>query len=122
MPRRKSVPAPLLRQAAEVLETYARHTDFLPSYARMNPRAGLDCNVFYFGKMDEPPRIVLFGPYLYVHAPGTKLPSGIEHVNEKLRRSKHLGALHARIRIPDDPSLKLVTAVAKHLAAVVAKS
>jgi len=84
----------------------------------MNPGARLQQNVFYFGRPNKPPRVVLFGPYLYVHAPGVQLPRGVESISEEERRAKHLGALHARVRLADDPSLQLVRKIARQLAPI----
>jgi hypothetical protein len=70
----------------------------------MNPLCRLKANAFYFGEPGEAPRAVIMGPWLYVHAPDAELPPGVEAVSDAFRRRKHLGALHARLRVTDSRS------------------
>jgi hypothetical protein len=94
----------VLVKAAEFLASAASSSKFVQSYARMNPAAKLRANAFFFGARDRPPRVVIFGPWVYVHAPGAKLPPGVERLTEEFRLQKHLGALHARISL-DSPEV-----------------
>lgn len=107
----------VLAKAAEVLEGYAHHSLFVASYARMNPKSGLKKNAFFFAPWNGPPRAVIFGPWLYVHAPGLKA-NELEPVSEDERRAKHLGALHARLRLLDDVSVELVSDIARRIRAL----
>lgn len=104
-----------LERAATVLASIARHTSLVKSYARMNPAAKIRANAFYFGEPDAPPRIVIFGPWAYVHAPGVKLPPDVEELTESYRASKHLGALHARVRIDSESALEVLRRTAERL-------
>jgi len=101
----------VLEQASERLAAAARHSAFLASYSRMNPAARLKANAFYFGSDGEPPRAVILGPWLYIHAPGAALPSSVETITGDTRRQKHLGALHARVPLTSRDHLKLVDQV-----------
>lgn len=101
--------------AANELLKVARFAEFVPTYSRMNPRDDLPANVFYFGERNAPPRIVFLGPWAYVHAPGTKLPSGFEDFPETQRKRKHLGALHARLLLESDRAIRLLRALAEKL-------
>ena len=104
----------VLRDAERILAAEARHKSYKASYARMNPGAMLRSNVFFFGAKGQPPRMVIFGRWLYIHAPACRLPRGAEPVNEHTRRSKHLGQLHARIRL-ERGALPVVAAIAHKL-------
>jgi len=48
----------------------------------MNPGAELLANAFYFDAPGQAPRIVLFGPWVYVHAPGASIPTDFEQLPE----------------------------------------
>lgn len=101
--------------AADELLKVARFAEFVPTYSRMNPRDDLPANVFYFGERNAPPRIVLLGPWAYVHAPGAKLPSAFEDFPHALRKQRHLGALHARLLLESDRAIRLLRTLAEKL-------
>jgi hypothetical protein len=105
----------ILAKAAELLAAAASSSKFVQSYARMNPAAKLRANAFFFGATDRPPRVVIFGPWIYVHAPGVKLPAGIERLTEEFRLRKHLGALHARISLDSPEAIETLKRTAKAL-------
>jgi hypothetical protein len=58
---------------------------------------------------------VIFGPWVYVHAPGVKLPAGIERLTEEFRLRKHLGALHARISLDAPEAIETLRRTVKAL-------
>lgn len=65
-------------QAAEaLLSEVATDTAYRPNYARMNPKLRLKSNVFWLGDLG---RAVIRGPWVYVHAGGVRIPSGMERV------------------------------------------
>ncbi len=104
-----------MRRAARELEQLARTCAFVTSYARMNPAANLAANAFFFGEHGRAPRIVIFGPWAYVHAPGLRVSDGVEHLSEELRARKHLGALHARVLLDSPQALVTLRRIAKSL-------
>lgn len=101
--------------AAHELVKLANFAELVPTYSRMNPRDSLPANVFYFGERNAPPRIVILGPWAYVHAPGSRLPAGFEDFPETERKRKHLGALHARVLLESDRAVRLVRTLAEKL-------
>jgi hypothetical protein len=105
----------ILVEAADFLATAASSSTFVESYARMNPAAKLRTNAFFFGAANRPPRVVIFGPWVYVHAPGVKLPAGIERLTEEFRLRKHLGALHARISLDSPEAIETLKRTVKAL-------
>ena len=105
----------VLVKAAEFLAAAASSSKFVQSYARMNPAAKLRANAFFFGAMDRPPRAVIFGPWVYVHAPGAKLPPGVERLTEEFRLQKHLGTLHARISLDSPEAIETLERTVKAL-------
>lgn len=105
----------IIRRAASELERLAKTSALVPSYARMNPAADLVANVFFFGKHGRAPRIVIFGPWAYVHATGLDVFEGVEHLSEEFRAQKHLGALHARIFLGSSQALVTLQRVARSL-------
>lgn len=107
----------IMRRAASELEQLAKTSAFVASYARMNPAANLAANAFFFGEHGQAPRIVIFGPWAYVHAPGLRVSDGVEHISEELRARKHLGALHARVLLASPQALATLRRVAKSLQA-----
>jgi hypothetical protein len=105
----------VLVKAAEFLAGAASSSKFVQSYARMNPAAKLRSNAFFFGAAGRPPRVVIFGPWVYVHAPGAKLPPGVERLTEEFRLQKHLGALHARISLDSPEAIETLKRTVKAL-------
>lgn len=105
----------IMLQAADELTRAARTSVLITSYARMNPAAKLRANVFFFGVHGQPPRVVIFGPWAYVHAPAAKLPKGVEHLPDDLRGRKHLGALHARLLLDSSKALVILRRIVKSL-------
>lgn len=87
----------VLQKAEEILASHARRKIFRATYSRVNPGAHLRSNVFFFGDSGVPPRAVIFGRWLYVHAPDCTLPKGFKSISGEVRRKKHLGQLHARL-------------------------
>jgi hypothetical protein len=89
----------VLREAEGILASHARRKTFRATYSRANPGAHLRSNVFFFGDSEGPPRAVIFGRWLYVHAPDYNLPRGFKSISDEVRREKHLGQLHARVSL-----------------------
>ena len=105
----------IIRRAADELGQLAGSSAFVPAYARMNPAAKLTANAFYFGEHGRAPRIVIFGPWAYVHAFGHKTMEGVEQLSEELRVRRHLGALHARVLLDSPEALRILRSVARSL-------
>ena len=104
-----------IERAAEILARHAPFSRFVQSYARMNPAARLKVNAFYFEKLGQPPRIVVLGPWAYIHAPGVPLPHEAESLSAERRSQRHLGALHARIRLDGEANLRAIEKVAENM-------
>jgi hypothetical protein len=119
MPSKRTPKSPssrfVLERAVEILAGGAVATAFVRSYARMNPAANIRANAFYFGEVGEPPRVVLWGPWAYIHAPGVRLPKGVQRIAEQERKDRHLGALHARVRLKDPKGLPMLAALVDEL-------
>lgn len=92
----------LVLKAAQELEEGSASARFVASYARMNPKLQLKVNAFFFGAPDRVPRAVIIGPWLYIHSPGLAFPAGVEQVSAETSERKHLGGLHARVRLTDE--------------------
>lgn len=83
----------------------------------MNPAANLAANAFFFGDHGQAPRIILFGPWAYVHARGLRVTDGVELISEELRARKHLEALYARVLLDSPQALATLRHLAKSLQA-----
>ena len=104
----------VLREAEGILASHARRKTFRATYSRVNQGAHLRSNVFFFGNSEGPPRAVIFGRWVYVHAPDCDLPKGFKSISEEVRRKKHLGKLHARVCLQRN-TLPLVAELAQTL-------
>lgn len=100
-----------IRRVAELLAAHANHKTFVPSYTRMNPAATHSFNTFYFGKPNYVARAIIFGPWLYIHAPNFKLPREVILISEKERRRKHLGKLTAKVLLTSGDPLRVIERV-----------
>lgn len=104
-----------LQEAARILAQEADQKEFRPAYARMNPGAKLEYNAFEFNRSGGTTRAVIMGPWLYVHAPGIRLPRAVNEVTEEMRKEKHLGALNGRMRLTENGSLEALHKVIEAL-------
>ena len=112
----------VLQQAVELLSEAAIHEKLVQTYTRTTPAAKLRANALYFGKLDAPPRAIIYGRRLYIHAPGVKLPSDAIEVPEEFRKERHLGALHAFIPLRCDEDLAVLRKVIRSVAGSVRRS
>lgn len=108
--------------AADVLGAASRSSKFVDTYGRMQPLCRLRANAFYFGAPGLPPRAIIYGPWLYVHAPTAELPLEMEKLSEAQRKAKHLGTLHARLPITDPSSTAVLPRLASALRSAASRS
>lgn len=101
----------VLHESVALLSASASYEKFVATYARMNPAAQIKANAFYFREPNTPPRAIIYGTWLYVHAPGVKLPAGVLQVSADERKRHHLGALHARIPLRVEGDLAILRMV-----------
>ena len=113
----RSLPArrAMMEKASAILSREASLATFRQTYSRNNPGASISKNVFYFARSLYPARVVLWGPYLYVEAPGVRLPSEFEVVDEEYRKRLRIGALHFRLRLTNPGSLRAVEELVRKL-------
>jgi hypothetical protein len=104
-----------LEKAVELLSQAARSKVLRPTYARMNPRARIKYNVFYFGERENAPRAVLRGPWLYFDAPDVTFPEGVEPYKIQEGRRTHAGRFNARLLVTSEESSSLLSAAIKSL-------
>jgi hypothetical protein len=112
----------VLQQAVELLSEAAIHEKLVQTYARNTPAVKLRANAFYFGKPDAPPRAIIYGRRLYIHAPGAKLPPDAIEVPEEFRKERHLGSLHAFIPLTCDKDLTVLRKIIRSVAGSVRRS
>ena len=101
----------VVHESVALLSASASHEKFVATYARMNPAAQIKANAFYFREPNAPPRAIIYGTWLYVHAPGVKLPPEVLQVSEDERKQRHLGSLHSRIPLRREGDLAVLRKV-----------
>lgn len=105
----------IIEETAEFLTTNSDDHRFVRTYAINNPKLKIKFNVFYFGIPNDTSRVIIWGPWLYVHAPTVKLPKAVIPISEETRREKHLGNLHSRLLLTTPNSLNVVREIVKIL-------
>ena len=74
----------------------------------MTPKASLTNNVFEFDAAGARARAVIWGPWVYVAAPGIRLPHGMESTDPERKRGKRIGLLQAKILVTEDGGIRLL--------------
>lgn len=97
-----------LQRVSEMLAEKADNSKFVSTYSRMNPAATHKLNSFLFGSPNQIARAIIFGPWLYIHAPQVKLPKGVVLLSEEEIKQRHLGRLTAKVLLTERDSIQIV--------------